>query len=223
MTILDLATALLGESGLPDLPPTRGPFPTPWHKSHLARDTFKYANEPLFLCAQALNFSYGELVDFATPPGNRVAGWLSLVDDLNTWYTRRTNEFQSILEVDGPEDDIPTIMFTNGAGVFANQLYHTAMLLLLLHKPRTARLPSARRTSTMSLLWNIRRICGIALNNNLRSNWDPSLVASLVVAAKRMTHEVQHKTILDGLDRIGSLTSWDIDLCKARLLSAWTP
>jgi hypothetical protein len=73
----------------------------------------------------------------------------------------------------------------------------------------------------MSFLWHARRICGIALNNEWRDCWDPSLLASLVVASKRMSHEMQHRAILNGLDRIGRVTGWEVNVYKSMLLEEW--
>ncbi|KAI1489498.1 hypothetical protein F5X96DRAFT_679708 [Biscogniauxia mediterranea] len=222
---LELAAALVEEKALPvsashlDDPPT-----TLWHKTPLARDVFVEAHEPLAFCIRALEFCFGDGGSCSLDsPVNMVGVWTSLVDDLNAWYVRRRQEFQSIIELDHAEDGIPVVFFTSGAAIFANQLYHTAMLLLLQHKPRTAPLPTWQRSSTLSFLWHARRICGISLNNDRRECWDPSLVASLFMASKRMSHVTQHHALLEGFDRIGVITSWDVSPYKTLLHSEWAP
>ncbi|KAI5923941.1 hypothetical protein F4810DRAFT_155264 [Camillea tinctor] len=220
---LELATALVEERALSVSAHRLDEPATPWHKTQLARDIFVEAHRPLAFCIRALDFCFGDGACSTDSPVNIVDVWTSLVDDLNSWYVRRRQEFQSIIELDHADDGIPIVFFTSGAAVFANQLYHTAMLLLLQHKPRTAPLPTWQRSATLSFLWHARRICGISLNNDRRECWDPSLVASLFMAAKRMTHETQHHTLLEGFDRIGVITGWDINPYKSLLCSEWAP
>ncbi|KAI1496998.1 hypothetical protein F5X99DRAFT_45051 [Biscogniauxia marginata] len=220
---LELATALVEEKALPVSANHLDEPSTPWHKTQLARDVFIDACGPLIFCIRALEFCFGDGVDSIDSPGNIIEVWTSLVDDLNSWYIRRRQEFQSIIELDHSDDGIPVVFFTSGAAIFANQLYHTAMLLLLQHKPRTAPLPTWQRSSTLSFLWHARRICGISLNNDRRECWDPSLVASLFMASKRMSHETQHHAILEGFDRIGIITGWEVNPYKTLLHREWTP
>lgn len=184
--------------------------------------TFHYTICALFLCAKALQWR-GE----TNPPHMRtVDHWVQIASELNEWYHNRPHEFQPVLElgiqdlVPGSQETFPVILFINGAGIFSNQLYHTAMLLLIRDKPRTARLAD-QQPSTMSPLWHARRICSIALNNDRREWWDVSLLASLLVAARCMTHESQHQSILDGFDRIRALTGWDISESLRHLREEW--
>ncbi|KXJ96232.1 hypothetical protein Micbo1qcDRAFT_231307 [Microdochium bolleyi] len=216
---LELATALVEERALPVSLYDLCVMPTPWHKSQLAREVYCSAMQALIYCIRALALAFGEVP--ASTPGGMVGAWLSLIDDLNTWYTTRTQEFQSIMETSDSDDGLPTILFTSGAGGFGNQMYHTAMLLLLRHKPRTAQVTGHLKSSATSFLWHARRICGIALNNDLQECWDPCLVSSLVIAAKRMSHEDQHRTILHGLRRVQSLTKWDVSRYEAILQAEW--
>ncbi|KAH7034574.1 uncharacterized protein B0I36DRAFT_360085 [Microdochium trichocladiopsis] len=216
---IELAAALIDERALPVSLYDLGVMPTPWHKSRLAQEVFATSMQALIYCIRALALAFGE-VPVATP-GDMVGAWLALIDDLNDWYLARTEEFQSLIETSDSDDGLPTILFTSGAGGFANQMYHTAMLLLLRHKPRTVQLTRHLKPSAASFLWHARRICGIALNNDLRECWDPCLVSSLVLAAKRMSHEDQHRTILNGLRRIGSLTKWDVSRYETILQAEW--
>jgi hypothetical protein len=139
---------------------------------------------------------------------------MQLVKDLEQWYQERPQGFQPMMEVDlkdqtaGSIQSFPLVLYASGPGVFANQLYHTAMLLLLHSRPRTAPIndfPSA----TMSPLWHAQRICSIALNNERRECWDPCLLASFLSASRRMTHESQQEEILRGFERIRRITGWD--------------
>lgn len=187
-----------------------------------------YANRPLFLCAQV----FALLREGSQQRTKSIReSWLHLVDELQNWYRSRNEEFQPILEFgissevieDTSSTDFPSIVFTSGAAIFGNQLYHTAMLVLLSHKPRTIQKADFRQQhpSIMSPLWHAQRICGIALNNVHREHWDPCLLSSFIVAARRMTHESQQLTIIEGLRKIQKLTGWNIDLVISDLLEEW--
>lgn len=219
--------AALSKAFLHELPISKMAFhvpktlPSQWHKTELANQVFQYAHLTLSLCFQVLNFCWGEPSNSPGLAGDMVSNWRTLVDDLNSWYNQRPQEFLSMVEIESTDDGYPMVLFTNGAAVFGNQLYHTAMFLLLRHKPRTVILPSRHRSSTMSALWHARRICGIALNNERRECWDMSLVASLLVAARTMTHEAQHQALLAGIYKIERLTGWSLDTARDILKAEW--
>ncbi|ORY72079.1 uncharacterized protein BCR38DRAFT_405087 [Pseudomassariella vexata] len=218
---IDLGDALIRETPLPRAPRPPEDFTMPWHRSQHACTVLRCAYMPLALCVRAINFCWGEAAYRQGSDGDVISTWTSLVEELNSWYSGRPQEFMSMAEFDDADDGFPSILFTSGAGVFGNQLYHTAMFLLLRHKPRTAAIPRRNRSFTMSPLWHARRICGIALNNDARECWDTSLVASLVVASKVMTHEAQHSAVLSGLDRIGRLTGFDVSTARILLHAEW--
>lgn len=184
--------------------------------SPIATEVFHCAQEPLRLCMEAVNFCWDENRD----PIVGIKGWKGIVEDLNAWYTNRPVEFQPMVEWDDRHATFPLCFFTTGGGLFANQLYHTAMLLLLQNKPKTIRLPYGQ-PSLVSPLWHARRICGIALNNDRRECWDFCLLASLYVAARIMTHEAQQVEILRGLERIQDLTGWCVTHFTTNLRKYW--
>ncbi|KAK9425933.1 hypothetical protein SUNI508_12734 [Seiridium unicorne] len=192
-----------------------------WHQTEQAMHVFSCAHATLFLCIRAMNFCWGEPADRMGQSGDMVSTWRALVEELNSWFSRRPQEFLSMVEIEIADDGYPMILFTSGAAVFGNQLYHTAMFLLLRHKPRTVVLPSRHRSSTMSSLWHARRICGIALNNQRRECWDMSLVASLLVAARTMTHEAQHEALLAGINKVEKLTGWSLETSRDILKADW--
>jgi hypothetical protein len=123
-------------------------------------------------------------------------------------------------EMEGEESLFPVVLFTNGAAVLANQLYHTAMLLLLQSRPRTLQAAS-RKSSAASHLWHAQRVCGICLNNDRRDSWDLCLVASLYLAAQRLTYEPQQRAILDCLNRVRIITGWDLSNFAVELQETW--
>lgn len=185
--------------------------------------TFQYAHIPLVLCAQAIVLCE-DSTNTRSATSNATESWMRLVHKLNEWYLGRPSEFRSMLELDPePENDtnFPALLFTNGAGIFGNQLYHTAMHLLLQKKPRTANLahltPAAR-----SSLWHTRRICGMALHNDRRQCWDLTLLASFFVAATSMTYRAQQMEIVQGFHRIQDITGWDVGDLVATLQVKWS-
>jgi hypothetical protein len=182
-----------------------------------------YAHKALVLCTEVLDFSFGD-ENLANnpdtePPRPRALRWKSIIDELNDWYTNRPPTFRPVIELDSEESPFPIMYFTSGTAIFANQLYHTAMMLVLAHKPRTAQFDQ-RRTSSLSQLWHARRICSIAINNNRCECWDPCLLASFYLAARRMTHESQQREILLGFKHISTL-GWLVGSFVERLNQEW--
>ncbi|PYH70482.1 uncharacterized protein BO88DRAFT_424701 [Aspergillus vadensis CBS 113365] len=189
--------------------------------------TRAYAHVLLWLCGKALLLYHQQ-----TSPGRFVApqqlpdSWLDVFDAIEQWYHLRPHEFQPMVDL-GVDDQLaqaesgfPLLLFANGTGVFCNQLYHTAMLLLLQCKPRTTML--GLQSITLSPLWHSQRICGIALNNDRRESWDPCLIASFLVAARRMTHESQQQEILEGFERVRDITGWKLDGYLTQLREDWS-
>lgn len=182
-----------------------------------------YAHETIALCAEVLEFSFGDqdaARSFDTePPKPRAVRWNSIVNKLNDWYSNRPPNFHSVIELNDRKNPFPIIYFTNGTAVFANQLYHTAMMLILAHKPKTVQLEQ-RRTPSLSQLWHAHRICSISINNNRCECWDPCLLASFYAAARQMTHESQHREILHGFEHIGTL-GWPVNSFMDQLKQGW--
>ncbi|KAK2031047.1 hypothetical protein LX32DRAFT_662080 [Colletotrichum zoysiae] len=233
---LELAAALV--TGAPISVPEQLHFDNanqPSDFSPVAEATFRCAVEPLLLCAQVVDFCAGTPRSHTTvgpgiPPTTPVHRWTVLCDALGAWYANRKQEFRPMAEMDGDEGLFPVVLFTSGAAVLANQLYHTAMFMLLHNKPRTlqtaaaaAAAAAAKKSSAASLspLWHAQRVCGIALNNDRRDSWDPCLVASLYLAARRMTYEPQQRAVLECFERVGALTGWNVDGFTAKARENW--
>ncbi|KAF5538270.1 transcriptional regulatory protein pro-1 [Fusarium napiforme] len=190
----------------------------------LSREPHRCGREPVLLCAEVLNYCFGG--DIQTDPDTirlpAAHRWKAFSEALQKWYSNRPTDFKPMLEAEDGEQLFPLVLFTNGSAILANQLYHTSMLLLLQNRPRT--LPKEHgRNIHLSPLWHAQRICGISLNNDTRTNWDFGLLASFYFAAKRMTYEPQQHAILRGIDRIGSLTGWNVLSLSAQLMHEWQP
>ncbi|KAJ5897043.1 uncharacterized protein N7473_006442 [Penicillium subrubescens] len=221
---LDLGAALAADTSLRVPIPPSSPY---FADGDLGGDpfglVFSYAHRPLWLCARAVEFMHNEDPSPHLPP---LPAWMQVVEELEQWYRERPQGFQPMLEIEtdnqaaDPGESFPVVLFANGAGVLSNQLYHTAMLLLLRSRPRTAHIADIR-SATMSPLWHAQRICSIALNNERRECWDPCLLASFLTAARRMTHESQQQEILRGFERIRKITGWDARALLRDLQVEW--
>ncbi|KAE8151994.1 hypothetical protein BDV25DRAFT_80896 [Aspergillus avenaceus] len=187
-----------------------------------------YANIALWLCGKALIIHHQQENPHLLAASNEITqSWLQVYDELQGWYNLRPVEFQPMVEINerdqalNPGSEFPLLLFASGAGTFSNQIYHTAKLLLLQCKPRTALL-NHPQSPALSPLWHAHRICGISINNDTRESWDPCLLASLLVAAKHMTHESQQQEIVQAIHRIREITGWDTGEYLARLQEDWT-
>ncbi|KAI9374741.1 hypothetical protein BJX61DRAFT_256851 [Aspergillus egyptiacus] len=189
-----------------------------------------YAQVLLWLCGKTITIYHQD--SHSHSQQNQVPNrdsWLQIFEELTKWHYFRPQEFQPMVEVAddktlNPESQFPMLLFTNGAGALCNQLYHTAMLLMLECKPRTTLLSNAHRSQSPALspLWHAQRVCGIALNNDRCECWDPCLLASFLVAARRMTHESQHVEIVQGFERVQALTGWSVGEYLMQLREEWS-
>jgi hypothetical protein len=193
-----------------------------------------YAQFLLSLCGKALNIYHQQ---DAAPP-HQAAGpdnWFQVFEKLSQWYYLRPQEFHPMVELnhDGGDalsagSEFPLLLFTNGAAALCSQLYHTAMLHMIECKPRTATALLNQHqklnphSPVLSPLWHAHRVCGIALNNDRAECWDPCLLASFLVAARRMTHESQQAEILHGFERIQTLTGWGVGEYLTALREEWS-
>jgi len=191
-------------------------------RSDLHRDGESLAQDVIALCVDAVLYAHGDEDGWLQQRYgmNRLDIFDALFQGLSYWYQHQPQDFQPIVESytkDGVQSvtDFPTIIYTSGTALLANQLYSTAMLLLLQNKPRfTGRREST--SSSMSIVWHAHRICGIAMQNESKATWDPCLVASSMVAARTVTHQSQHAAIITTLERVQSLTGYTFNADRLR-------
>ncbi|KAF4126084.1 hypothetical protein GMORB2_1330 [Geosmithia morbida] len=188
-------------------------------------DALRYNWDPLVLCSLALNYCYGDEMHQSAGSFDVGMGttdrWKMLTETLVLWYNNRPDALKPILEVAHNDQLFPLILFSSGTAVFANQLFHTAMLLLLQHRPRTFLSSGHSRPVAMSPLWHAQRVCGISLSNDSRKSWDFCLVGSLYIGARCMTYDLQQHALISGINRISCMTGWNLRPLEARLLDAW--
>ncbi|CAG8369369.1 unnamed protein product [Penicillium salamii] len=155
--------------------------------------------------------------------------WTFLWSDCQKWYNDRPVNVQQIVDIRGGEADqidpdhdssFPILIYTTPMALVANAVYHTISLLMLTHKPRLLKsLPGPR--SVTSHIWHAQSIAGIAASNDSPEQWDPVLVASLLVIAREMTHESQQTVILQRLAKITATTGIKLDREKEALQATW--
>ncbi|KAF7929179.1 uncharacterized protein EAE98_005098 [Botrytis deweyae] len=175
-----------------------------------------YANYAVFLCANCV--AYLKACK-GWAPETQDSRWIELVNLLDDWYTVRPEEMKPILSISLNESEIhrpfPTVLYGNGPAVSGNQLYHTAMLLMLQERPD--RLQVQRRQK--SIFWHARQICAISESNTHHGAWTNS-IQPLWIAGKVMSHPSEHRAILDILKRIEQETGW-VTSWRREDLKAW--
>ncbi|KAH8660274.1 hypothetical protein BX600DRAFT_513893 [Xylariales sp. PMI_506] len=162
-----------------------------------------------------------------TPVAPLSEKWKALLAELLRWYTSRPPELQTLVELEGWEAAFPSVIFTNSAGIWANVIYHTVMLLLLNHRPRSVSMAEWQKSAAVdkghfSPLWHARRVCGIALGTDpeLTRCWDPCMIAAFSIAARRMTHPAQQRDLVACLNRVKA-AGWRVDSVIQGLHEEW--
>ncbi|KAI0191663.1 hypothetical protein EV127DRAFT_337740 [Xylaria flabelliformis] len=172
-----------------------------------------YADYAVFLCALVLDLFASDHTEDVF-----VRRWNELFGYIEDWYTQRPPEMRSILELKAPKGDysrpFPIILFSNPAAVSGNQLYHTAAVLMLQRKPRSAFMRSN------SILWHCRRICAISISNTQHACWT-NCIQPLWIAGKVMSHPSEHQAILDIYATIEKDTGWSAKWRADDLKSYW--
>ncbi|KAH0284594.1 hypothetical protein KCU62_g8188, partial [Aureobasidium sp. EXF-3399] len=167
-----------------------------------------YANYSLFLCASVLNVVSRR--GSATERGSTYsAKWKALFDLLVDWVTNRPAEMRPMTSRAQETDDeglFPVVIYSNAAAISANQLYHTATLLMLQAKPNDLKVRSQR-----SIFWHARQVIGISVSNLLHAAWT-NAPQPLYIAGKVMSSKSEHRVVLDALAEIerttGFATQW---------------
>jgi hypothetical protein len=91
---------------------------------------------------------------------------------------------------------------------------------MLAHKPRLLKRLAGPGCFT-SHIWHAQSIAGIATSNDSLEQWDPILVAGLLLVAKEMTHESQQSLVLNQLGRVTAMVGIKLDCEIEALKSGW--
>lgn len=156
--------------------------------------------------------------------------WTFLWTDCQKWYNERPVDAQQIVDVRGSEADqidsrhtsfFPILIYTTPMALVANAVHHLTALLLLTHKPRLLKSLPGPRCFT-SHIWHAQSIAGIAASNDSPEQWDPILVAGLLLIARDMTHESQQRVLLECLTTITATTGIHLERETETLKSIWS-
>ncbi|THW34355.1 hypothetical protein D6D22_08669 [Aureobasidium pullulans] len=167
-----------------------------------------YANYSLFLCASVLNVVSSR--DTSTERDSSYsAKWKALFDLLIDWHANRPQEMRPLTPWANEREDegpFPVVIYTNAAAVSANQLYHTATLLMLQAKPNDVKVRGQR-----SIFWHARQAIGISVSNLSHSAWTNAL-QPIYFAGKIISSKAEHQVVLETLAEIerttGFATQW---------------
>ncbi|KAJ5765755.1 hypothetical protein N7520_005314 [Penicillium odoratum] len=215
---------------------------SPIHTSKpLQSNTARFHQHALCLLGHCLALIYGDPNLSSPQASSSLAGfpslrqshflsqWTFLWTDCQKWYNERSVDTQQILDIRGGEADqidpahdssFPILILTTPVALVANVVYHITSLLLLTHKPRLLKSLPGPRCYT-SHIWHAQAIAGIAASNDSPEQWDPVLVAGLLLIAKDMTHESQQTVLLERLKKITATTGINLEHETELLQSAW--
>ncbi|ORY66574.1 uncharacterized protein BCR38DRAFT_484187 [Pseudomassariella vexata] len=130
--------------------------------------------------------------------------WQQLWHLLDEWFMKRPGEMYPVLTHRlNSNHPFPTILYSSPSAISGNQLYHTATLLMLQHKPAHILLPTKPR----SILWHARQIVGISASNHHHGSWTNAL-QPLWIAGRLFSSPAEHGFILDLLDMIERESGW---------------
>jgi hypothetical protein len=71
-------------------------------------------------------------------------------------------------------------------------------------------------------MWHAQSIAGIATADDSPEQWDPILVAGLILVAKDMTYEAQQSAVLERLRMINATTGMNLVEEIAELRRCWS-
>ncbi|USP81544.1 iq and hect domain-containing protein [Curvularia clavata] len=196
------------------------------HRFRANKEYNTHACEAVYLCAQILdllsfhpNLAGRVGVSLITPemPNEAFAArWLKIWNHVTAWYNTRPAEMLPIASITSSTSPFPKILYSNPAAISGNQLYHTASILMLRHKPAAM----AVTPKPNSIFWHARQICGISMSNDNHGAWT-NAIQPLWIAGQWMSHESEQKAILELLERIEKQSGWSTKWRAEDLKEFW--
>jgi hypothetical protein len=114
-------------------------------------------------------------------------------------------------------DPFPHILFAHWAAISANQLYHTACILLLGSKPAGSLAEAGRMGSA---IWHAKSVCGISLTNP-HAGCLNNAIQPLWIAGRLLSHQSEHVVVVKLIRSIESMTGWATTWRIADLEAQW--
>ncbi|OQU93789.1 Fungal Zn2-Cys6 binuclear cluster domain-containing protein [Cladophialophora immunda] len=189
------------------------PQSSSWRR--LYHSVLQTLHKTLFLVRGSRNTPCSPTITGNTPPmGSRTAsdflsGWVDLWHESQTWYHELPAFMRPVVVVPATEASqldpdepasFPAYVYTNTFALLSNMAYHINSLLLLSYKPRILE-ASATPKQALSQSWHTLSLAGTASSNDFPEQWDPVVVAGLLLVARRLTHKAQQAALLLCLER----------------------
>ncbi|KIW04686.1 hypothetical protein, variant [Verruconis gallopava] len=180
-----------------------------------------HANYAVYLCAKVCELladrtKYSELgADNGCNDAAYAMRWTALWDDLQAWLDQRPEELLPLQTLDGKP--FPHILFIHWAAISANQLHHTACLLLLDMAPAGSKQSLQKE---QLILGYAKRICGISLTNPHQGCIN-NAVQPLWIAGRHLTHRSEHAVLIKLFKNIEQTTGWATSWRVADLERIW--
>lgn len=181
-----------------------------------------YANHAVYLCAKTCELisdrnKYTELgVENGCDARHFEERSSRLWNQLASWSAHRPPEMQPVETKN--TTPFPHIFFAHWAAISSNQLYHTACVLLLNSNPKLK--TSAPQTSTTSIMWHAKRICGISLANPHEGCLN-NAIQPLWIAGRLLSHSSEQALVVKTIRHIEVLTGWTATWRIRDLESTW--
>lgn len=168
-----------------------------------------YANFAVYLCAKTCELisDRNKYVELGTENGCDALQfqerWTKLWGQLSDWARYRPKE---MLPVETTyTSPFPHILFAHWAAISSNQLYHTSSVLLLNANPRQKAVPGS--SSSASIMWHVKRICGISITNPHEGCLN-NAIQPLWIAGRFLSHSSEQALVVKTIRHIEILTGW---------------
>jgi hypothetical protein len=181
-----------------------------------------YANHAVYLCAKTCELisDRNKYTELGTENGCNLEQFrtrsIRLWKQLDSWSLHRPPEIQAVETTNSTP--FPHVFFAHWAAISSNQLYHTSCVLLLNSDPELK--ASSPHMATTSVMWHIKRICGISLANPHEGCLN-NAIQPLWIAGRLLSHSSEQALVVKTIRHIEVLTGWTATWRIRDLESTW--
>lgn len=161
------------------------------------------------------------------PVGSHVSRWdrwFELWNRCMSWFQDRPHKMKPVLESSdtGVHHDrpFPIDVFTSVTALQANLVMHMSAVILLSQRPRLTNAPSAFQ-HLRSRSWHIQKIARMLVGNHFNEQWDPIVIAALLLIAREMSHPSQQEALLSCFNEVSKTTQIPVEKDMADLRTRW--
>jgi hypothetical protein len=150
--------------------------------------------------------------------------WFELWSRCMSWFQDRPRKMRPVLESpdEEPHDQqpFPIDVYTSATALQANLIMHFSAVTLLSQRPRlTNATLTFQRLGSRS--WHIQKLARMLVGNHFNEQWDPIVIAALILIAKEMSHPSQQEALLSCFHEISSTTQIPIEKEISDLRASW--